>query len=689
MKTIFAITLVIVLAAFAFAQLGAASMFTPLYPYYAKDHTLIKNDTGTYHLFFIRYNWSGTEYDPNDQTDFGHAISDDLISWTDLSPSNQPNGTGSIRTGPAGSWDDTRVWAPHIIKYNDMYYMFYTGVNSSGAQRIGIANSTDLYNWTKYSGNPVIDCKQFSWVDYTVNQDCRDPMVIYDEKNSKWKMFFRTMDKYGGQWYVAVTPTVGVANSTDLYNWIDTGSINAIESSDVGTDTESPYVVKYGEKYYLFYKSGTSPALQYATTTDLGGNANWVFGGQLYPGSGASLFAAEFLNFSGLWIASSTGSSISFYEMKMPDGIPTFRAFPYTDSIPVIAVFSYSQFVNKTWLNLSCNITDDKEIANISFYTNISGSFVVNKTIIPRMLQPDPNIKLLMHFNNESSYGESSEIVKDFSGNGNDGSIGSKIEFVQGKFGKAIKYINNSNSCITIPHSNSINLTENSTIMFWFKPLSGTGAKAWNRNTNTFINKLNSYLASFDYDQRSIYNMSGGWVRKMSGQSLGIWTHVALVTAKSGALNYTYIYVDGMSSFASGIRSSQDVNSLQIGGKSNDLLTGVIDELAIYNRTLSSIEINNYINGGKTKYQANLSLTGLADGRYSWSCEAYDSNDAVNSSGMKYFTVDTTPPTATITYPINDIGETSLTVTFTANDANLDSCKLEWINETGFGINIT
>ena len=70
------------------------------------------------------------------------------------------------------------------------YFMFYTGVNWSYAQATGIAVSSDLFNWTKWPGNPVYipDTGWAAW-DETTWSNCRDPHVFRD----------------GGLWYMLNT----------------------------------------------------------------------------------------------------------------------------------------------------------------------------------------------------------------------------------------------------------------------------------------------------------------------------------------------------------------------------------------------------------------------------------------------------------------------------------------------------
>ncbi len=68
--------------------------------------------------------------------DIGHAISTDGINWT---KDNYP----VLTPGPA-DFDSIRVLNPFVLKKDDIYYMWYTGIGSDGKWRIGLATSQTL-----------------------------------------------------------------------------------------------------------------------------------------------------------------------------------------------------------------------------------------------------------------------------------------------------------------------------------------------------------------------------------------------------------------------------------------------------------------------------------------------------------------------------------------------------------------
>jgi beta-fructofuranosidase len=101
------------------------------------DVDVIKHN-GIYHLFHLTL--------PNHDY-IAHAISEDGLTWRRVK--------NALFIGEPEEWDDDMLWTMHITKdpYRESAWrMFYTGlcIHERGRiQRVGLARSTDLYNWTK------------------------------------------------------------------------------------------------------------------------------------------------------------------------------------------------------------------------------------------------------------------------------------------------------------------------------------------------------------------------------------------------------------------------------------------------------------------------------------------------------------------------------------------------------------
>ena len=62
-----------------------------------------------------------------------------------------------LKPGAAGDWDEKQVLAPHVLKTDSGYIMYYSGVGASGTQQIGMATSKDGIHWTKYNDSATTD----------------------------------------------------------------------------------------------------------------------------------------------------------------------------------------------------------------------------------------------------------------------------------------------------------------------------------------------------------------------------------------------------------------------------------------------------------------------------------------------------------------------------------------------------
>ncbi|MCH9030239.1 MAG: hypothetical protein IH819_11685, partial [Bacteroidetes bacterium] len=99
----------------------------------------ILKDGGIYKMYYS--GWAETY----GQWDIGLATSIDGINWEKFP---QP-----ILYGTSG-WE-FQIGASSIIKYNEVYYLYYYGRNLPN-YNIGLATSTDGLHWERFSGNPIL-----------------------------------------------------------------------------------------------------------------------------------------------------------------------------------------------------------------------------------------------------------------------------------------------------------------------------------------------------------------------------------------------------------------------------------------------------------------------------------------------------------------------------------------------------
>jgi predicted GH43/DUF377 family glycosyl hydrolase len=131
---------------------GAAPILSPSGPQENVDikSPVIFNDGNMYHLF----------YAAEDQTAVWrifHATSPDGFTWTKL-------GLALDVSNDPSQWDFGWVSADAIISFNGQFILAYNAGSTRAAAPLGepspsgcgLATSTDLQHWTKWSGNPIL-----------------------------------------------------------------------------------------------------------------------------------------------------------------------------------------------------------------------------------------------------------------------------------------------------------------------------------------------------------------------------------------------------------------------------------------------------------------------------------------------------------------------------------------------------
>jgi hypothetical protein len=112
----------------------------------------VLQDDGTWAVYY--YGWK-------DVTDFANLgnYKTVIARATALGPDGPwtPDPAPALQPGPVGSWDAHQVKHPTVIKTEDGYLMYYTGITRAGDEAIGMATSPDGITWTKYDNPATTD----------------------------------------------------------------------------------------------------------------------------------------------------------------------------------------------------------------------------------------------------------------------------------------------------------------------------------------------------------------------------------------------------------------------------------------------------------------------------------------------------------------------------------------------------
>ncbi len=247
---------------------------------YIKDHTLVYFH-GQYHIFYIVGNKGEGWGDPGNEVDFGHASSPDLIHWT-----QHPR----ILNIVPGTWKERNLWAPHVFEHDGTFTLAYTGVDNDVAQQIGLATSSDLFDWTDLSTTEAAFRPDTTWAEWTLGTwaDCRDP-YLRRMQNGEWMMVAtaQTNAAYGGGTKLGA---LALGTSGDGLSWADAGAPFA--ANDGPRVLESPSIYSSGGKHYLLFTETATTGVQMAVSDSL-------LSGWDIPGASvvdATSFAAELVD---------------------------------------------------------------------------------------------------------------------------------------------------------------------------------------------------------------------------------------------------------------------------------------------------------------------------------------------------------------------------------------------------------
>ncbi len=218
----------------------------------------------------------------------GYAVSPDGVTWTRV-PGTQSGGSVFTGSNVSGRFDEIGVTTNHVIRYDGLYRMWYTGVSSDGSWvGFGYATSSDGINWDRRD-DPVLTPR--TTLNVFDNGQIIGPFVIVDQASTRAPCDGgRTSGICFRMWYEGIragSPAsyyVGYALSPDGINWTvvngpeDLGSV--LDGS--GFADPDPFdsntnglaaVIKDGDIYRMWYqaKNFASPdvfSVGHVTSTD-------------------------------------------------------------------------------------------------------------------------------------------------------------------------------------------------------------------------------------------------------------------------------------------------------------------------------------------------------------------------------------------------------------------------------------
>ena len=110
----------------------------------------------------------------------------------------------AVQDADCAPWEKDCTYQPWLLEHQGRFFNFYNAANG-GTEQTGLAFSTDLLNWMRHPGNPVIPNRP----DGYDAQFASDPKVFRD--GDHWTMFYFGVGRGGAH--------IMIAFSCDLVHW--------------------------------------------------------------------------------------------------------------------------------------------------------------------------------------------------------------------------------------------------------------------------------------------------------------------------------------------------------------------------------------------------------------------------------------------------------------------------------------
>lgn len=178
---------------------------------------------GKVHLFHLQRLANGSKRTAAEADHIGHAVTSDLIHWTELPL--------TIGPGEKGGMEDMNPWTGCTLFHAGVFHLFYTmrsardasrsSYGGGGIQRIGLATSRDLLHWQRYPNNPVLTPDPRWYVHEGKPEPgnkvgCRDMKIIRDPAGDGWIGFYAATVPAEEE---AEAACIAVARSRNLIHW--------------------------------------------------------------------------------------------------------------------------------------------------------------------------------------------------------------------------------------------------------------------------------------------------------------------------------------------------------------------------------------------------------------------------------------------------------------------------------------
>jgi hypothetical protein len=413
----------------------------------------------------------------------------------------------------------------------------------------------------------------------------------------------------------------------------------------------------YGSIYFGGYYDDLYVSEEYTAEMNYS-DGNWHFIGYVYRGSGDIDIYFDGVSYphSSLGLMSLNTLAGDHFLGRMPDGgdtnnftgdIDDYRIYNYAlNGSEVLALYNNVSDTTAPLINFTSPTPSDGETINASYF-NVSLNTSDNNYDHYAFLNFDNSLKGWWRGENNTG---------DDSGNENNGTLNGGTTYISGKFGNAFSF-DDSDDYISVNSAGDLPDGNNQfTFSLWAYPesfVTGTALSLAEDGSGTNRMALgftgNGASGTWNYYDPALAE----WVPSASGAVMIDTWQMVTITFDGTTDRY---YING-SEIGSRVASHTFNSSYTFIGTDNqgDPFNGSIDDVLIFNRSLSASEVASLYNATANQYNNNF--TNLSNGAHTIKGYAVDSSGNVNNTETRTITVNVTFVNLTInsvtTSPLN------------------------------------
>jgi hypothetical protein len=199
------------------------------------------------------------------------------------------------------------------------------------------------------------------------------------------------------------------------------------------------------------------------------------------------------------------------------------------------------------------------------------------------------------HFDRDPSVGENDTFIYDWSGNGNNATAQGVTWTSSGRLGGAFSFSGSNTQFIGMPNIMSANQQNAHSVSLWVRFSSAPSGYATLIAQATSYNHNSLYLL-IDSSNGRLYNWRKSYAPLPAGWNDNGWHHVSYVHPANGDKTDDRFYWDGQelttaADYGNWIEQTT-VWRIGLNASGSHPVNGSLDELSVYNRTLSQAEVS-------------------------------------------------------------------------------------------------